>query len=100
MEFNQLMIDILVYVSCNFEMCIFKIAQFISENVRIAFLYVLSIESTHFNIRLSNTNKRNPHSEYRYTFVFTVYDTAYHLQFFPRDVQFATEAACKIVCYH
>ena len=43
MEFDQLMIDILVYVSCKFEMYFFKIAQFISENVRIAFLYVLSI---------------------------------------------------------
>ena len=37
------MIDMLVYVSCKFEMYIFKIAQVISEYVRIAFLYVLSI---------------------------------------------------------
>ena len=37
------MTDILVYVSCKFEMYIFKIAQVINENVRIAFLYVLSI---------------------------------------------------------
>ena len=43
MEFGRLMIDILVYLSCKFEMYIFKIAQVISENVRIAFLYVLSI---------------------------------------------------------
>ena len=43
MEFGKLMIDILVNVSCKFEMYIFKIAQVISENVRIAFLYVLSI---------------------------------------------------------
>ena len=43
MEFGQLMIDILVYVSCKFEMYIFKIAQVISENVCIAFLYALSI---------------------------------------------------------
>ena len=43
MEFGQLMIDILVYVSCKYEMYIFKIVQVISENVRIAFLYVLSI---------------------------------------------------------
>ena len=43
MKFGQLMIDILVYVSCEFEMYILKIAQVISENVRIAFLYVLSI---------------------------------------------------------
>ena len=42
-EFGQLMIDILVFVSCKFEMYTFKIAQVISENVRIAFLYVLSI---------------------------------------------------------
>ena len=45
MEFGQLMIDILVNVSCKFEMYIFKIAQFINENVRIAVLYVLSIYS-------------------------------------------------------
>ena len=44
MEFGQLMIDILVYESCKFQMYIFKIAQVISENVRIAFLYVLSIQ--------------------------------------------------------
>ena len=43
MEFGQLMVDILVNVSCKFEMCIFKIAQVIRENVRIAFLNVLSI---------------------------------------------------------
>ena len=43
MEFGQLMIDILLYVSCKFEMYIFKIAQVIIDNVRIAFLYVLSI---------------------------------------------------------
>ena len=43
MEFGQLMIDILVNVSCKFEMYIFKIAQVINENVSIAFLYVLSI---------------------------------------------------------
>ena len=43
MEFGRLMIDILVHVSCKFEMNIFKIAQVISENVCIAFLYVLSL---------------------------------------------------------
>ena len=43
LEFSQLKIDILVYVSCKFEMSIFKIAQVICENKRIAFLYVLSI---------------------------------------------------------
>ena len=37
------MTDILVSVSCKFEMYIFKFALVISENVRIAFLYVLSI---------------------------------------------------------
>ena len=45
MEFGQLMADILVNVSCKFEMYIFKIAQVINENVRIAFLHVLSIYS-------------------------------------------------------
>ena len=44
MEFGQLMTDILVNVSCKFEMYILKIARVINENVRIAFLYVLSIE--------------------------------------------------------
>ena len=43
MEFGQQMIDILVYVSCKFEMYIFKIALVTPENVRIAFLYVMSI---------------------------------------------------------
>ena len=43
MEFKQLMTNILVYVSCKFKMYIFKIAEVISENIRIAFLYVLSI---------------------------------------------------------
>ena len=43
MEFGLLMTDIPVYVSCKFEIYNFKIALVISENVRIAFLYVLSI---------------------------------------------------------
>ena len=43
MEFGQLMTDILINVSCKFEMYIFNITQVINENVRIAFLYVLSI---------------------------------------------------------
>ena len=43
LEFGLLMRDIPVYISCKFEMYIFKIARVISENVRIAFLYVLSI---------------------------------------------------------
>ena len=43
MEFGQLMADIRYYVSCKFEMYIFKIAKVIGENVPIAFLYVLSI---------------------------------------------------------
>ena len=43
MEFGQLMADILVNVSCKFEMYIFEIALVIGENVPIAFLYVLSI---------------------------------------------------------
>ena len=46
MEFSQLMIDILVNVSCKFEVYILKIAQVINENVRIAFLNVLSIFSS------------------------------------------------------
>ena len=43
MAFGLLMADIPVYVSCKFEMYIFKIALVISENVCIAFLFVLSI---------------------------------------------------------
>ena len=43
MELGLLMTDIPVYVSWKFVMYIFKIALVISENVRIAFLYVLSI---------------------------------------------------------
>ena len=58
MEFGQLMIDILVYVSCKFEMYIFKIAQVINENIRIAFLYVLSIQyKTLLHIKSKNINK-------------------------------------------
>ena len=44
MAFGLLMADIPVYVSCKFEMYIFKIALVISENVCIAFLFVLSID--------------------------------------------------------
>ena len=40
MEVGLLMTDIPVYVSCKFEMNIIKIALGISENVRIALLYV------------------------------------------------------------
>ena len=43
MEFGLLMTDIPVYVSCKFKMYIFRIVLVIGENVRIAFLYVLSI---------------------------------------------------------
>ena len=43
MKFSRLMTDILVNVSCKFEMYIFKIAKVINRNVRIAFLDVLSI---------------------------------------------------------
>ena len=43
MEFGLLMADIPVYVSCKFEMYIFKNFLVVSEIVCIAFLYVLSI---------------------------------------------------------
>ena len=43
MEFGLLMTDTPVYVSCKFEMYIFKIALDISEDVCIVFLCVLSI---------------------------------------------------------
>ena len=48
MEFGQLMTDILVNVSCKFKMYILKITQVINKNVRIAFLYVLSICGANF----------------------------------------------------
>ena len=53
MEFDQLMTDILVFVSCKFEMYIFKLAQVICENIRIAFLYVLSIDLYHGKVENS-----------------------------------------------
>ena len=62
--FGLLMADIPVYVSCKFEMYIFKIALVISENVCIAFLFVLSIccgcslESP----RLDDSNEHPQHS--------------------------------------
>ena len=43
MEFGLPVTDIPVYVPCKFEMYIFKVVLVVSENVRIAFLYVLSI---------------------------------------------------------
>ena len=43
MEFGLLMAGIPVYVTCELEMYIIKIALVISENVRVTFLYVLSI---------------------------------------------------------
>ena len=55
MEFGQLMIDILVYVSCKFEMYILKIAKVMSENIRIAFLYVLSIYQISIKFWITNT---------------------------------------------
>ena len=42
MESGVLVTDIPICVFCKFEMCIFKIALVIIENVRFAFLYVLS----------------------------------------------------------
>ena len=50
MAFGLLMADKPVYVSCKFEMYILKIALVISENVCIAFLYVLSIKSRDLNL--------------------------------------------------
>ena len=54
MEFGQLMIDILVNVSCKFEMYIFKISKVINENVCIAFLYVLSIYQQSYRSKAGN----------------------------------------------
>ena len=49
MEFGLLMADIPVYGFCKFEMYIFKTTLVISENVYIAFLYVLSILITTYH---------------------------------------------------
>ena len=62
MEFDQLMIDILVEVSCKFEMYIFKIAQVINENLRIAFLYVLSIRYIHLSNVLTDHPNNLPYT--------------------------------------
>ena len=43
MEFNLLVVNMLFCVTCKFEMAIFKIAQVMTENIRFAFLYLLSI---------------------------------------------------------
>ena len=43
MEFNLLVADMLFCVTCKFEIAIFKSVQVTAENVRFAFLYVLSI---------------------------------------------------------
>ena len=65
MKFRQLMLDIQVNVSCKFEMYIFKIAKVINENVRIAFLYVLSIftYSCILMKTLENENNRGHNDE-------------------------------------
>ena len=55
MAFGLLMADIPVYVSCKFEMYIFKIALVISENVCIAFLFVLSIINNKCTHQLPNS---------------------------------------------
>ena len=58
MACGLLMADIPVYVSCKFQMYIFKIALVISENVCIAFLCVLSIYPRHilrfFSLKIHN----------------------------------------------
>ena len=48
MTFSLLMADITVYVSCKFEIYIFKTALVINKNVSIAFLFVLSIHTCIF----------------------------------------------------
>ena len=55
MEFGLLMTDIPVYASCKIEIYIFKSALDISEWVRIAFLYVLSIV-----VLVTCKNEENP----------------------------------------
>ena len=49
MEFGLIMTGIAVYVFYKFEMYIFKITLGISENVRIAFLYELSIYTVYIH---------------------------------------------------
>ena len=59
MEFGQLMKLILVYLFYKLEMYIVLIALVITENVRIAFLYVLSIYNRSLNIFESMKTKGN-----------------------------------------
>ena len=56
-EFGQLMADILVYVSCKFEMYLYEIAQVSGKNVPIAFLYVLSIHAKFQDHRTSGSGE-------------------------------------------
>ena len=56
MKIGLLMTDTSVYISLKFVMYIFKIALVISENVRIAFLYVLSIYKNSNQLAGTNMN--------------------------------------------
>ena len=48
MEFNLLLGDMLFFATCKFETASVKIVQVMTENIRFAFLYVLSINSPKF----------------------------------------------------
>ena len=53
MEFNLLVKDMLFFVSCKFEMAIIKIVQVVTEIIRFAFLYALSIQHNTFENKIS-----------------------------------------------
>ena len=88
MEFGHLMTDILVYASCKFEMYIFKIAIVISENIGIAFLYVLSIflKYTGFVYRLKHFGMN-----IRVYYNGTESDLVLHCLPRPTDIKFTNE---------
>ena len=53
MEFDLLIMDILIEVTCKFEMLIFKMARSIKHQVRVAFLFVQTVEqSEHYTKRV------------------------------------------------
>ena len=85
MEFGQLMTDILVNVSCKFEMYILKVVQVISENVRIAFLYVPSI------ISACSLVSRKAHPPLMNDFIWTqlcVFQLSKGIQYFARVIPY------------
>ena len=99
MEFGQLMVDILVYVSCKFEMYIFEITQVIGENVPIAYLYVLSI--VHQLGQTKNTcvfaNPTDPISEKNKTYNVLPYQIFHPTLIIFRFASFCYQKVCLVI---